>query len=439
MYLEINILQPMAKEPDWMALPLGGCSTIIISTTRNILQFCQELTTYLEQNINTTGDTLLMGDLNIHTNDPESQDTITFEDTIESLRLKNQVSFPTHRLQNTLDIIITTEDSSIISDTHQGSLFSNHYIVHYTLSAPSRLIELKRISYRKTKDISIDNLKNEISLALPPNQDHNSPDTIIYNYNKALMRVMNILAPVKTKTVSNKPKLPWFNANLASEIRKRKRLEKVWHKNRTNINNYHQFYAQCRKVSNMLSLAKKDFYKETLNQNKHNYKKIYGICNTLLGRSQELPLPICNSTKELANNFNTFFIDKIQKIRKELNDYKIQQRITSTSESIPEMSFLPDDKALKGFRQVSIEETLKYIMESPSKSCELDPVPIELLEEAIHEISPILMNLINTSLNLGIFPTELKRALLWPLLKKATLDPMDKSNFRPISNLAFSG
>ena len=88
-----------------------------------VLPFCQELTTYLEQNINTTGDTLLMGDPNTHTNDPENQDTIIFEDNIESLGLRNQVSFPTHRLQNTLDTITTTEDSDIISDTHQGSLF----------------------------------------------------------------------------------------------------------------------------------------------------------------------------------------------------------------------------------------------------------------------------------------------------------------------------
>ena len=101
------------------------------------------------------------------------------------------------------------------------------------------------------------------------------------------------------------------------------------------------------------------------------------------------------------------------------------------------MSILPDDKALKGFIQVSIEETIKYIMKSPSKSCKLDPVPIDLLKEAIHEIAPTLMNLINTSLNLGTFPTELKRALLWPLLNKATLDPIDKNNFRPVSNLAF--
>ena len=177
----------------------------------SVLQFYQELTTYLEQNINTTGDTLLMGDLNIHTNDPENQDTITCEDTIESLGLRNQVSLPTHRLQNTLDIIITAEDSSIILDTHQGSLFSDHYIVHYTLTTPSKLTELKRITYRKTKDISIDHLKNEINLALPTNHDHNSPDIIVHNYNKALMKVMEKVAPGKTKTVSNKPKLPWFN------------------------------------------------------------------------------------------------------------------------------------------------------------------------------------------------------------------------------------
>ena len=117
----------------------------------------------------------------------ENQDTITFDGTIESLGLRNQVNFPTHRLHNTLDIIITAEDSSIISDIHQGSLFSDHYIVHYTLTTPSKLTELKRISYRKTKDLSIDHLKNEINLALPANQDPNLPDTIIYNYNKALI------------------------------------------------------------------------------------------------------------------------------------------------------------------------------------------------------------------------------------------------------------
>ena len=103
------------------------------------------------------------------------------------------------------------------------------------------------------------------------------------------------------------------------------------------------------------------------------------------------------------------------------------------------MSNLPDDIALKGFRQVSIEETTKYIIKTPSKSCELDPIPTDLLKEVTHKLSPTLTDLINTSLKHGTFPMELKKALLRSLLKKATLDSMIKNNFRPISNLAFSG
>ena len=91
----------------------------------SVLEFCQELTTYMEQNINTTGDILLVGNLNFHINDPENQDTIMFEDTIESLGLRNQVSFPTHRFQNTFNTIFTTKGSDIISDTHQGLLFQS--------------------------------------------------------------------------------------------------------------------------------------------------------------------------------------------------------------------------------------------------------------------------------------------------------------------------
>ena len=73
------------------------------------------------------------------------------------------------------------------------------------------------------------------------------------------------------------------------------------------------------------------------------------------------------------------------------------------------MSNLPDDIALKGFRQVGIEETTKYIMKAPSKSCELDPIPIDLLKEVTHEQSPTLTDLINTLLKQGTFPWNSKK------------------------------
>ena len=161
---------------------------------------------------------------------------------------------------------------------------------------------------------------------------------------------MDKSAPVKTKTASEKPKLPCFDDNLACEIRKRKWLEKIWYKDRTNINNYHQFYTQYHRVPNMVSFAKKDFYKTSLNENKHNYKKIFVIYYNLLGRIQDLPLPTCNFNKELANDFNTFFMQKIQKIRTDLDCLKVQQGLTNTPATPPETSDLPDNLAVRQFR-----------------------------------------------------------------------------------------
>ena len=43
--------------------------------------------------------------------------------------------------------------------------------------------------------------------------------------------------------------------------------------------------------------------------------------------------------------------------------------------------------------------------------------------------------LLQTSLTSGLFPTSKKCASVTPALKKATLDPFDLGNYRPISNL----
>ena len=130
----------------------------------------------------------------------------------------------------------------------------------------------------------------------------------------------------------------------------------------------------------MLSFTKNNFFKASLYENKYNYRNIFGICNNLLGRNHNLPLLTCNSNKELADGFNTFFIDKIQKIRMDLNCLKDQWGLTNIQATPPEMFDLPANLAMRQFRQVSIEETTTYIMKSPSKNCELYPIPTDILK-----------------------------------------------------------
>ena len=40
------------------------------------------------------------------------------------------------------------------------------------------------------------------------------------------------------------------------------------------------------------------------------------------------------------------------------------------------------------FHHISLQEVIKTIMKSPTKSCNLDPMPIELIKDNIKTISP---------------------------------------------------
>ena len=51
----------------------------------------------------------------------------------------------------------------------------------------------------------------------------------------------------------------------------------------------------------------------------NNPKQIFRICNSLLGRKKDSPLPPGFTNQELANNFNSFFITKITNIRNQLD------------------------------------------------------------------------------------------------------------------------
>ena len=48
-------------------------------------------------------------------------------------------------------------------------------------------------------------------------------------------------------------------------------------------------------------------------ENKTNYKEIFNITNKLLNRNTDLPLPATDDNQSLADEFNTFFCEKLIK------------------------------------------------------------------------------------------------------------------------------
>jgi hypothetical protein len=137
-------------------------------------------------------------------------------------------------------------------------------------------------------------------------------------------------------------------------------------------------------------------------------------------------LPDDSSDISLANKFGDFFIDKITRIRACFNDKNV---FHCPQHHIP-VSF-------QKFKPVTETDVHKLVMASPTKSCSLDPWPTFLLKDCIDILLPSLTRLVNLSLANGIFPNDFKKAVVTPLIKKASLSKNEFKNYRPVSGLCF--
>ena len=123
--------------------------------------------------------------------------------------------------------------------------------------------------------------------------------------------------------------------------------------------------------------------------------------------------------------FASFFSNKISKIR---DTFASSGSFTDAPDSVP--------PAFNAFMPVTEEEVYKCISESPTKSCSLDPIPTFLLKDCLDILSSIT-KLVNYSLIEGSFPNSFKKAVVTPLIKKASLPRDDLKNYRPLSGLCF--
>ena len=312
-------------------------------------------------------------------------------------------------------------------------MFSNHNFVYYTLLVNCKpQNNSKLITYHKLKSISPKDFSSDITDALANVNLHNLQlSSCLKLYNKLLSKTMDKHAPKKTKAVSNKKKIPWFNDEVSDAMRLRRRAECKWLLDKNNPDKFLEFYRVQRTISNILNQAEKNYFRKFVDDNCTNTKKIFGICNNLLGRNQDLPLPTGFMNEELAECFNNFFISKINKIRDNLtaNQVQLPQLFASYENAVP---------CMNTFRMLSEDDVSMMVRKSPAKSCKADPIPTALLKEILPDIIPLLRAVVNKSLQTGTFPDDLKVALVRPQLKKINLDLIEK-NYRPVSNLQFIG
>ena len=194
--------------------------------------FLAEFSDYLEHAVLCTDQLLICGDFNIHVDVSDDIDACRFLGLLDSVGLDQHVSVPTHISGHTLDLIITrNSDQLLVSSTWTDYLFSDHLPVHCNIQVEKPLLKSKQISFRKLKSIDISSLRDDLKSDLCSNTiDSLELNDLVTRYDEALSSALDRHAPLINKTVTKRPIVPWFNNEIKTAKRMRRRAERKWRK-----------------------------------------------------------------------------------------------------------------------------------------------------------------------------------------------------------------
>ena len=133
-------------------------------------------------------------------------------------------------------------------------------------------------------------------------------------YDSELSKVVDVHVPLKRRFVTSRPSAPWYSEEIAAEKRKRRKLERRWHKFGTEADKL-QYPNQCSRVRKLLKSSNMSYYASLINENKSDSKVLFNIIDRMLHRTPQNHYPSCGSPKELFDKFADFFCDKIVTIR----------------------------------------------------------------------------------------------------------------------------
>ena len=285
--------------------------------------FFEEFSAFIEQFLNEHQSVLICGDFNIPCNKPEDLDSIALDELCDNMGLDQLVKCQTHKFGNTLDLIMVPRDGKLIySEPEEKFQISDHSFIHVCISMPKPKVVRDLRKFRDIKNINSVDFTRDLGQFNTDSAKLENIDELSKSYNCELLKILDKHAPEKEKVTIIRPTLPWFTSETSSLKAICRKMERRWRANKNKESEH--IYKSVRHV-----------YRKHLRYNKHKYinsaiqgcgqdmSKMYKFMFTLLGKSKDNPMPPSDSDALLADEFASFFMEKIVKIRKDLEQFDL--------------------------------------------------------------------------------------------------------------------
>jgi len=225
---------------------------------------------------------------------------------------------------------------------------------------------------------------------------------------------------------------PWIGNDLLQKIHLKNKLGLKCRKHPNNLPLKLRYKNLSHAIKKEIPLARENFYRSKLQNCARDVKKQWSLINEITCKpaksNNPISLSIDNVTvsdnNDVANEFNKYFSTIASSLNVDSAATGISQ--IARDSSVPNSFFYEN---ITPFEVIQIINSLDN-----SNACGIDKISNKLLKNIVYNVAHILAYLFNLSVETGVFPNELKSAVVIPLYKKGDRDK--KENYRPISLLS---
>ena len=216
--------------------------------------FFAEFADYVETILLSNEQLLILGDLNIHI------DVAGDSDFFESVGLQQHVEQYTHVQGHTLDLVISRRSDNIIEDSPCVDRFlSDHGTVLFSLKSTKPSLLEKTISYRKLKSIDLNSFQSDLAATDLCRNPPEALEDLAKYYNGTLKVVLDKHAPLITRSIKERPRVPWFNEEIKMAKRERRKEEKRWRRTKLD-SDLAAFKVKRNATTALMNKARREFY-----------------------------------------------------------------------------------------------------------------------------------------------------------------------------------
>ena len=331
----------------------------------------------------------------------------------------SQVHTESTRLDNILDLILTSNPSLVISSMSAPGVSDHDLVITDFNIKVEYQTKVKRTGYNFNKANWVE-IKKHLNTTLTPLLENKNYDInqLWDKFKKEINHVKKSFVP--SYTIKENHSLPWLNRLLEKCLKKKNKMHakakrsgntKSWQK-------YKKYQKRCR---NMTNQAEKNYVNDKIVKglSEKNSKPLWQYIKSK--RRDVVGISPLNSNGLLKS-------EPAQKA--EILVSKFEEVFTQPLESNldAQQQIYPDIPDLSISKQ-GVEKLLNDI--NVNKANGPDDLPNIILKKCASEIAPFLTMLFQTSINTGILPIDWRSANVTGVFKKG--DRHDANNYRPVS------